>query len=118
MARRNVSWVSIWIVAYYLVSVFFFWYGIKCIVLQQGNLIEHSRRMRKSFHLVAVHGAPAVTAGWSYICLGLCWAFLPGKPPEDLSPLAILRICLWVGCMILWLVLLTVARKQQFGNPW
>jgi hypothetical protein len=105
-------------VAYFLVSVFFFFYGVKCMVLRQGNLIVHGRWIRRSFHLVAVHGAPAVTAGWSYLCLGLCWAFLPGKRPEDFSPLEIIRVCLWAACMILWLWLLSVAHKQQFGNPW
>jgi hypothetical protein len=104
--------------AYYLISVFFFCYGIKCIVLEQGNLIEHSRWITGSFHLVTVRGAPAVTAGWSYLCLGLCWAFLPGKRPEDFSLLEILRVCLWVGFIILWLVLLSVAHKQRFGSPW
>jgi hypothetical protein len=113
------SRVSIGMIAYYLIAVFFFYYGIKCIALQHGNLIVGSHWVRRSFRLVPVHDAPAITAGLSYICIGLFWVFFPGKRARaNWSGPVIMRVLLSVGFAVLWITLLIVAHKQQFGATW
>jgi len=54
-------------VVYYLIAVMVAVYGIKCIFMQQGKLIEPSPRMGRG-RLVSVTGPPAVTTGLGYLC--------------------------------------------------
>jgi hypothetical protein len=107
--------VSIMMLVYYAIAVAAVCYGLKCVFVEEGKLPEHGR-YRKSFHLVAVQGAPAVKTGWGFVCGGIFWALIPFKyDPDDLLPLYIVRAIIGYGSLVFMFYLWHLARNLRLG---
>lgn len=106
-------------IVYYLIAVIAACYGLKCILLQGGTLLalRPGRLFRHVWRLVPVHGAPAVTAGWSYLCGAWFWALRPvNRGPDDSLLWYIVRaVFSWSG-FVLMFWLLYIAGRQRFGR--